>query len=1418
MQLFSRNKTLSVLSLGALAALGACGDDVTVPVAPAAPVVISITPPSSSLNVGESVSFAVQISGGNPAPTLASCTSSNTAVATAAVNAGACRVTAVAAGNATVTAAASTGQSAAASITVSAPQPAITALSVSPSAAQLAVGQSVTLVPTVQPAGRTVAYTYATSAATIATVANGVVTAVAPGVATITVTAAGSGTGFGNATIAQAVTITVSERTPGLSTLNVQPSTVALALGGTQQLTASAAGPRASAATITYGTSAPAIATVSATGVITAVSAGTAVVTVTAQSAESGAFAASSITGLVAVTVSPNAQVAITGITIGSTNNPVDISNVTDQIQVNLGIQPNGQTVSEANVWVCDPAETVPACAARTNGVPAARQSFTASGTQAANVQLFINTSEFTTPDFTSGADANTLYKNGLRTIVATLTTSPAAASTIASNSISQLNFNNQDGWTVRWTAPTNRAQDVNNITYYGGPSTPDALTPNATSGTGSFVVVPVVYTPNRTVVQATLNLSSSCTAITDRTRPFAATYGTLTRDTLAVNFNCTGVATNNNGLAPTVTGAIDNNNNTYNVVSSNPASGRSIFDDFSNIALSTSGGFRQSLSYRPNFNYLPHDYAAPTINAFDVRGGSDNTAAYQDSAWVTTTYFMAGANPTTLTGTGSLRYRISDGNVGLTSANGSEIGAGAAQRNTLFSICAQTGVPTSTPTAPVTCTTPVATGGITASIGSMNVPESATNFTNTAYFAQAAETDRLGNRATSVVYAWNSLDGNGTRARTATRAQFDVANGGTGGTNTVIGGAVFGVDVTAPTLATISNTGAGSTSTVITNFARTDVDSIYSTFGNTFTAPNATNNTNAQFAVRFTDNRSGFPTCVAAANTGATAVGNCPSTAVNTEVNAGTFSIVRRARPSLANVTNDAVVETIVRTNTSADSAATTRQLTRINAPASTFDGAFREFAINIFGSTARITPYFQTLLAGGAVANSTAGYYTFSGTLTDRAGNSTTIPARSVAIDNADPLITGINVPAVVAGGSTVSFGPAGTDDLEAISGDLALSYTQLRWDDGVALTAAGTNGRERIRFRRVNSFTASAPLGLWHNPFASITDNKLTTPVGPGTSLASSGLVVPIPFIQQIQTVTAGAVPASQAQIFANFPLALGDPRPDSVTAWLYDIRSTSPLTTIGNGRSAALTQPIFGGQVPTPSTALTTKDWTNSATGVGILTWQISTIGGVSEYRAETNTSVTNPPFTAVHVIRQAATEYEYIAQASYAGPLDQGGRRFWRYTINSSSLDQGNGVTMAALANGDQIKAIGVDAQGNGLSTATGTFGLPLALPGTAAFTATPVAALTDIANATAAQDVDLAMTVNPNTANVIFSCSSNNTLVTATMISNTRCRITANGVAAGNTTWRVTYTATGSGAGLSTNAITLQTATFNRTP
>jgi hypothetical protein len=90
MQLFSRKKAILAVSLGALSVLGACGDDVTVPVPPDPVVTLSISPPSANMNIGESLSFAVQITGGSSTtpPTLASCTSSNTAVATAAVNSG----------------------------------------------------------------------------------------------------------------------------------------------------------------------------------------------------------------------------------------------------------------------------------------------------------------------------------------------------------------------------------------------------------------------------------------------------------------------------------------------------------------------------------------------------------------------------------------------------------------------------------------------------------------------------------------------------------------------------------------------------------------------------------------------------------------------------------------------------------------------------------------------------------------------------------------------------------------------------------------------------------------------------------------------------------------------------------------------------------------------------------------------------------------------------------------------------------------------------------------------------------------------------------------------------------------------------------------------------------------------------------
>jgi len=1257
MQLFSRNKAIIALSLGALA-LGACGDDVTVPVAPAAPITLSITPPSANMNIGESVNFAVQISGGpsTGGPTLASCTSSSatvatatSATATAGVGAASCRVTAVGAGNATITATSSTGQSAAASVSVSAPAPAITSLAVSPSAAQLAVGGSVTIVPTVQPAGRTATYTYTSSSATIASVtAAGVVTAVAPGVATITVSATGTAAGFTTATINQAVTITVSDRAPGLTTLNVQPSTVALAQGGTQALTASAAGPRASAATITYGTSAPSIATVSTTGVITAVSAGTAVVTVTAQSAEAGAFAASSITALIPVTVSPNAQVAIVNLTQGGST--IDISNVTDQIEANIAIQPNGQTVSEVNLWICAPAETVAACAARTNGVPAARQSFTASGSQAATVQMYVNTSEFTTPDFTTGADANTLYKNGLRTLVATLTTSPAAASTIASNSISQVNFNNPDGWTVSWTAPANRANDAANITWYGGP---DA------AGSGSFTVVPVVYTPGRSVVEAVLNLQAGCGAnITDRTRPFSATYGTAARDTVANNFNCTGAVTNTAGTAPVAVSGVDNNNNSYAGVTSTPAIARSIFADFTNIANGTVGGFRQSLGYRPNNLYLPHDYQAPQIVAFDVRGGG-GSGVYVDSGWVNADYAF---NQVVNTTTGITRWRVRDNSATLdnnvSGANVGRIGVGLrTARDTRFDVCR---VPTTIPTdAPVTCATPVATGGLTATVAGavspMNLAEAA-DLTNAAYFAIASESDRLGNRAATNPYAYT------------TPAPASVFVAQTPGVNTGASAPqAFGVDRTAPELMPITRAS-------LTSFINSDADTIYTVGQSTWTdGVSSSAATNATFAARVRDERSGFVTC---------ATTTCPAGFTAGQAAIGTFAIERRRAPATPSLTNDVTIDSLVSTGSS---------LNVMNAGLFASDNSQRQFTINIFGAAARQ----PALPAVPAAASSQAGYYQFSGTVIDRAGNRSNLPTRRVAIDNAAPTLSQVILPSTFTGGQTASVTLQGTDDLEVMGAELTISYP---------------NAGVPIRFRRVPYFPSqtgtNVRLGLFHNPFATYTDGKLASTIGQGQTYGGSANL-PIPFIHDLQVVNVSSAPT----------VAGAPSKPTAIAAQLFDVRSMlTPTGTTSSWTGLASASQSTSISAPTVSQDATVKDWT--AAGTAVQSWSVFAATSTSlEYRVATSTSVTNPPFSAVHIVRRAydvstgqATEHDYLGRATFAGTVDEGGLRYYRYTFAPVAIGQGNLVSQPAIGSLDELRAIGVDAGGNGLLTNATTLG------------------------------------------------------------------------------------------------------------
>lgn len=78
-----------------------------------------------------------------------------------------------------------------------------------------------------------------------------------------------------------AAAVTAAAPKPALTGIDSTPATVTLANGATSQIATTAVPPGATLPTLTYVSSAPAIATVSATGLITKVTAGTATITVT---------------------------------------------------------------------------------------------------------------------------------------------------------------------------------------------------------------------------------------------------------------------------------------------------------------------------------------------------------------------------------------------------------------------------------------------------------------------------------------------------------------------------------------------------------------------------------------------------------------------------------------------------------------------------------------------------------------------------------------------------------------------------------------------------------------------------------------------------------------------------------------------------------------------------------------------------------------------------------------------------------------------------------------------------------------------------------------------------------------------------------------------------------------------------------
>lgn len=231
--------------------------------------------------------------------------SSNDSVATVDANTGVVTATAGGGGSVTITATAKDGSGVKGTfdITVTADAVAVTGVKLDASTAALKVGETKQLTATVEPANATdQTVTWSTSDQTVATVSTaGLVTAVKAGSATITVT-----TTDGDKTATCAVTVS----NVGVESVTLNSSAESIVVGKTKQLTATVAPANATDKTVSWKSSDDKIATVSATGLVTAVKAGSATITVTTT--DGGKTATCAIT----VTAAP---VAVTGVTLDAT-------------------------------------------------------------------------------------------------------------------------------------------------------------------------------------------------------------------------------------------------------------------------------------------------------------------------------------------------------------------------------------------------------------------------------------------------------------------------------------------------------------------------------------------------------------------------------------------------------------------------------------------------------------------------------------------------------------------------------------------------------------------------------------------------------------------------------------------------------------------------------------------------------------------------------------------------------------------------------------------------------------------------------------------------------------------------------------------------------------------------------------------
>ena len=232
---------------------------------------VTLSQQALTMKVGEQQTLKAQVVPSNATDKTVKWSSSKTSVATVSASG---TVMAIADGEAEITAMAG-GKKAKCIVTVKTDVISVESVSLSEESLTLEEGKTATLTATVQPSDATdKTVTWGSSNSAVATVSSsGVVTAVKEGSATITAAAGGK----------QAkCTVTVKKGVVAVTGITLSQTSLSLEVGKTATLTATVQPSDATDKTVSWSSSNSAVATVSSSGVVTAVKEGSATITASA--------------------------------------------------------------------------------------------------------------------------------------------------------------------------------------------------------------------------------------------------------------------------------------------------------------------------------------------------------------------------------------------------------------------------------------------------------------------------------------------------------------------------------------------------------------------------------------------------------------------------------------------------------------------------------------------------------------------------------------------------------------------------------------------------------------------------------------------------------------------------------------------------------------------------------------------------------------------------------------------------------------------------------------------------------------------------------------------------------------------------------------------------------------------------------